>query len=194
MPAVSHRGGEFASFGITQGRLQNSRWSVFFLKIGLVQRQSIKRASPTRPQGQSRSPFSASLQAPVVQKMDSTIHWINHYPEDKYQENQLRYPLDGDLSDGQRFLPFEQREPDLLFDFSQVLELNTQECGLFFSLRAFRTENQCDGEWSSLFRDQKESTKVTHRFVVFKGCNSKFPIPSPLFLMSSRVVEVLTGL
>lgn len=81
-----------------------------------------------------------------------------------------------------------------MFDFSQVLELNTQECGLFFSLRAFRTEKQCDGEWSSLFRDQKESTKVTHRFVVFKGCNSKFPIPSPLFLMSSRVVEVLTGL
>ena len=24
------------------------------------------------------------VQAPVVQKMDSTIHWINYYPVDKY--------------------------------------------------------------------------------------------------------------
>ena len=23
------------------------------------------------------------VQAPVVQKMDSTIHWINHYPVDE---------------------------------------------------------------------------------------------------------------
>ena len=39
-------------------------------------------------------------QAPVVQKMDSAIHRINHYPVDKYQGNQLCYPLDSDLSDG----------------------------------------------------------------------------------------------
>ena len=31
--------------------------------------------------------------APVVQKLDSTIHRINHYPVDKYQGNQLRYPV-----------------------------------------------------------------------------------------------------
>ena len=37
---------------------------------------------------------------PVVQKLDSTIHGINLYPEDKYQENQLHYPVDRDLSDG----------------------------------------------------------------------------------------------
>ena len=28
-------------------------------------------------------------QAPVVQKLDSAIHRVNHYPVDKYQENQL---------------------------------------------------------------------------------------------------------
>ena len=38
--------------------------------------------------------------APVVQKLDSAIHRINHYPVDKYTGNQLRYPVDSDLSDG----------------------------------------------------------------------------------------------
>ena len=32
--------------------------------------------------------------APVVQMLDSAIHRINHYAADKYQGNQLRYPLD----------------------------------------------------------------------------------------------------
>ena len=39
-------------------------------------------------------------QAPVVQTLDSAIHRINHYPADKYYGNQLRYPLDSDLSGG----------------------------------------------------------------------------------------------
>ena len=39
-------------------------------------------------------PFAG--QASIFQKMDSTIHWINHYPVDKYEENQLRYPVDRD--------------------------------------------------------------------------------------------------
>ena len=34
------------------------------------------------------------LLAPVVQAMDSTIHRINYSPVDKYQGNQLHYPLD----------------------------------------------------------------------------------------------------
>ena len=38
--------------------------------------------------------------APVVRKLDSAIHWINRYPEDKYYDNQLRYPVDSDLSTG----------------------------------------------------------------------------------------------
>ena len=40
------------------------------------------------------------VQTSVVQKMDSTIHWINLYPVGEYEENQLRYPVDRDLSDG----------------------------------------------------------------------------------------------
>ena len=39
-------------------------------------------------------------QAPVVQKLDNAIHRINRYPEDKYNENQLRCPLDSNLSSG----------------------------------------------------------------------------------------------
>ena len=38
------------------------------------------------------------LLAPVVQKLDNAIHRINHYPVDKCCGNQLRYPLDRDLS------------------------------------------------------------------------------------------------
>ena len=33
-------------------------------------------------------------------KVDSAIHRINHYSADKYEGNQLLYPLDGDLSGG----------------------------------------------------------------------------------------------
>ena len=39
-------------------------------------------------------------QGPVAQTLDSAIHRINHYPADKYYGNQLRYPLDSDLSGG----------------------------------------------------------------------------------------------
>ena len=38
--------------------------------------------------------------APIVQTLDSAILRINHYPADKYYGNQLRYPLDNDLSCG----------------------------------------------------------------------------------------------
>ena len=95
---------------------------------------------------------SAIHLAPVVQKLDSTIQQINHYPVDKYQGNKLHYsvdrhlfggqryphfepvnqgqlnlypvdsaifisflhthPMDSDLSGGQRYLTFEQLEPD----------------------------------------------------------------------------------
>ena len=33
------------------------------------------------------------VQAQVVQKVDSAIHRINHYPADTYYGKQLRYPL-----------------------------------------------------------------------------------------------------
>ena len=38
--------------------------------------------------------------APVVQRVDNAIYWINHYPADKCWENKLDYPLDSDLSGG----------------------------------------------------------------------------------------------
>ena len=38
--------------------------------------------------------------APVVQTLDSAIHRIKNYPVDKYQENQMRHPVERDLSSG----------------------------------------------------------------------------------------------
>ena len=40
------------------------------------------------------------VQVPVVQKLDSAIHRINHYAVDKYYGNQLRCPVDSDLFGG----------------------------------------------------------------------------------------------
>ena len=41
-----------------------------------------------------------TAQVPVVRKLDSAIHRIHRYPEDKHYDNQLRYPLDSNLSSG----------------------------------------------------------------------------------------------
>ena len=54
-------------------------------------------------------------QAPIVQTLDSAIHRINHYPVDKYYGNQLRYPLDSDLSCGKRYPTFEQPGPEVQY-------------------------------------------------------------------------------
>ena len=50
-------------------------------------------------------------QAPVVQTLDSAIHWINHYPLDNSIGFASVYPLDSDLSGGQRYPSFEQLGP-----------------------------------------------------------------------------------
>ena len=43
---------------------------------------------------------SSKVQAPVVQKLDSTIYWINLYPVDNAIGFPNIYPLDSDLSGG----------------------------------------------------------------------------------------------
>ena len=40
------------------------------------------------------------VQAPVVQRVDSAIQWINHYPLDNTINFDSTYPLDNDLSVG----------------------------------------------------------------------------------------------
>ena len=62
------------------------------------------------------NPSAVSLHshlAPVVQTLDSFIHWINHYPLDISIGFASFYPLDSDLSGGQRYPSFEQLEPGL---------------------------------------------------------------------------------
>ena len=49
--------------------------------------------------------------APVVQTLDSAIHWINHYPLDNSIGFASVYLLDSDLSGGQRYPSFEQLRP-----------------------------------------------------------------------------------
>ena len=49
--------------------------------------------------------------APVVQMLDSAIHWINHYPLDNSIGFASVYPLDSDLSGGQCYPSFEQLGP-----------------------------------------------------------------------------------
>ena len=51
------------------------------------------------------------LLAPVVQTLDSAIHWINHYPLDNSIGFASVYPLDGDLSSDQHYPSFEQLGP-----------------------------------------------------------------------------------
>ena len=64
--------------------------------VAPFERHFITAAPPTHP-----IPVRRNLMlAPVAQTLDSAIHRINHYPADKYYGNQLRYPLDSDLSGG----------------------------------------------------------------------------------------------
>ena len=68
------------------------------------------------------------LQASVVQRLDNPIHRINHYPVDSVVCFVTTYPLDSDLSGGQRYPAFEQLGPDLFpkvrslenWDYSQI--------------------------------------------------------------------------
>ena len=57
------------------------------------------------------SPEEVAPLAPVVQTLDSAIHWINHYPLDNSIGFASVYPLDRDLSGGQRYPSFEQLGP-----------------------------------------------------------------------------------
>ena len=62
---------------------------------------------------ESQPTSKAAVQAPVVQTLDSAIHWINHYPLDNSIGFASVYPLDSDLSGGQRYPSFEQLGPGL---------------------------------------------------------------------------------
>ena len=71
----------------------------------------------------SHSAFSMILHqlAPVVQTLDSAIHWINHYPLDNSIGFASDYPLDSDLSGGQRYPSFEQLGPGVSWKHKHLL-------------------------------------------------------------------------
>ena len=59
------------------------------------------------------SGFYNDLLAPVVQRLDNTIHRINHCPLDIAIGFAITYPVDSDLSGGWRYPSFEQLGPAL---------------------------------------------------------------------------------
>ena len=69
---------------------------VFFEKLDLASLESVR----TFADKILKSEPCLDILAPVVQKLDSAIHQINHYPVEKCLGNQLRYPLDRQLSGG----------------------------------------------------------------------------------------------
>ena len=84
-----------------RARLKLTRITLFLLKVSLI--SSVYK---------SRFHQFRILQAPVVQTLDSAIHWINHYPLDNSIGFASVYPLDSDLSGGQRYPSFEQLGPE----------------------------------------------------------------------------------
>ena len=70
--------------------------------------------SPSRSKGRDQTE-SYSL-VPDDQRIDNTMHQINHYPLDSVICPVDTYPLDSDFSGGQRYPPCEQlgTEPSLL--------------------------------------------------------------------------------
>ena len=77
------------------GNFQDARKTPWSLKI----KYSVCIQKRLWRQNQNYKPVRIH-QAPVVQKLDSTIRRINHYAVDKYYKNRLHYPLDSDLSGG----------------------------------------------------------------------------------------------
>ena len=62
--------------------------------------------------------------AGVVRKVGNAIQRINHYPADSVVCFVKTYPLDSDLSGGERYPAFEQLEPGFVIkDYLKVLKL-----------------------------------------------------------------------
>ena len=56
-------------------------------------------------------PIGDTFQAPVVQKVDNAVQWINLYPVDSAVGFPNTYPLDSDLSGGLHYPMFEKLGP-----------------------------------------------------------------------------------
>ena len=78
------------------------------------------------------------LQALVVQKMDSAIHQINHYPVDNAINFRNTYPLDSDLSGGWRYPTFEQLGPGV------YISRNISKRTVIFELQAQSTNQSAE--------------------------------------------------
>ena len=77
-------------------REKENRFLVFMFST----KREISKFNVVVVQTKKATDINVVLQAPVVQTLDSDTHRINHYPANKYYGNQLRYPLDSDLSGG----------------------------------------------------------------------------------------------
>ena len=101
-------GGGGGGFIFSQSRIMNCLLFLVVLKSRRIHKESFLQLK------------SVHL-APVVQTLDSAIHWINHYPLDNSIGFASVYPLDSDLSGGQRYPSFEQLGPKLKVNFNDLL-------------------------------------------------------------------------
>ena len=69
-----------------------------FLPGGDAQKSFIRGSSV--PSSHPLPLYVYTIQAPVIQKVDNAIHWINLYPLDSAIAFPNTYPLDSDLSCG----------------------------------------------------------------------------------------------
>ena len=70
---------------------------------------------------QQREITTFTVLAPVVQTLDSALHWINHYPLDNSIGFASVYPLDSNLSGGQRYPSIEQLGPDEYLSIQRLI-------------------------------------------------------------------------
>ena len=120
--------------------------------------------------------------APVVQTLDSAIHWINHYPLDNSIGFASVYPLDSDLSAGQRYPLFEQLGPDIKQVALRKKNFHGQQpCsqGSFPSLRGSegtlhrRNYSQC-----KYAKPDKMVLFCVLFFILGKSANGSYPSPA----------------
>ena len=84
--------------------------------------------------------------ASLVQKVDSAIHWINHHPVENAVSCHNTYPLNSDLSGGQRYPTFEQPGPGILMVGTRFIPSQNSLQTLYFpcSIGMERTTEQED--------------------------------------------------
>ena len=115
---------------LTQRKQTSWKWPIIVVLLAVTIKKLIMLFTKFRPglleKWITLSTGKISIQlAPVVQRLDNAIHRINRYPMDKCWQSKPHYPLDSDLSIGQRYPHFEQPGPDGMICFVNTYPLDS---------------------------------------------------------------------